>query len=276
KYILELASPGGAGRNKTLGQKEFAKSKVTIPTNIEEQQKIATFLASVDKKIDQLQQKKNLLEQYKKGVMQHLFSQQLRFKDDNGNNYPDWEEKRLGDIVIRAQSGGTPKSTNKSYYDGDIPFLSINDMTTQGKYLKSTNKSISKKGLENSSSWIVPKNSIIYSMYASVGFVSINKIELATSQAVINLILKDNIHLDYIYYFLSDFKQYVNRFVETGTQGNINASIVKNIKIKLPSSLEQTKIANFLSAIDKKIELVSTQIENTQQFKKGLLQQLFV
>ena len=86
--------------------------------------------------------------------------------------------KSLGELCKKAKSGGTPKSTIKEYYDGNIPFLSISDITEQGKYLYSTEKTISKKGLENSTSWIVPIDSIIYTMYASVGFVSMNKIEL--------------------------------------------------------------------------------------------------
>jgi type I restriction enzyme S subunit len=149
-------------------------------------------------------------------------------------------------------------------------------MTYQGKYLTKTSKTISKLGLDNSSSWLVPKDSLIYSMYASVGFVSINKIEISTSQAVMNIMLKDSVLTEYMYYFLLDFKRYVSQFIETGTQGNINASIVKNFDIKVPSLKEQTKIANFLSELDSKIEVLSITIENTETFKKGLLQQMFV
>lgn len=271
-FIKRLA---GTSTIPDLNHSDFYKIKFNFPS-LSEQQKIASFLTDVDDKITKLTKKKTLLEQYKKGVMQKIFNQELRFKDDNGNEFPKWEEKKLGTLVKKAQSGGTPKSTNKSYYDGNIPFLSISDMTTQGKYLKYTSKSISQLGIDNSSSWIVPINSLIYSMYASVGFVSINKIDLATSQAVMNIILKDNINIEYIYYYLVDFKQHIHRMIETGTQGNINASIVKGIKIDLPCQKEQTKIANFLSDIDTKIEALHTKIENSKNFKKGLLQQLFV
>ena len=254
---------------------DLRKLKIVLPS-LPEQQKIASFLTDIDTKITQLTKKKSLLEQYKKGIMQKIFNQELRFRDDDGNEFPEWTEKKLGGLVKKAQSGGTPKSTNKSYYNGNIPFLSISDMTEQGKYLKHTTKSISQLGIVNSSTWLVPKNSIIYSMYASVGFVSINKIELATSQAVMNIILKEGINIEYIYYYLVDFRKNINKFIETGTQGNINASIVRNIKIKIPRIEEQTKIANFLSDIDLKIEALHTKIENTKTFKKGLLQQMFV
>ena len=249
--------------------------KINLP-NTEEQQKIASFLTSVDERLTLLAQQKEKLELYKKGVMQQIFSQKLRFKDENGNNYPDWEEKKLGELCKKAQSGGTPKSTVKEYYDGEIPFLAISDMTVQGKYLNRTSRFVSMKGIENSSSWIVPENSLIYSMYASVGFVSINKIKIATSQAVMNIILKENINLEFVYYSLLNLQNQIYKFVETGTQGNINAQIVKNLDINLPYIEEQQKIASFLSAIDVQIEGVSKKIEQTKLFKKGLLQQMFV
>ena len=243
---------------------------------IQEQEKISSFLTSVDTKIEQLTKKEKLLQKYKKGVMQKIFNREIRFKDDTGSEFCDWEEKELGDLCKVAKSGGTPTSTNQEYYDGDIPFLSISDITSQGKYLKNTTKTISQKGIDNSSSWIVPENTIIYSMYASVGFVSINKIPLATSQAVINLILKDEADTEFIYYYLLDYKKYIHRFIETGTQGNLNAQTVKSLNINLPCLEEQIKIASFLSSIDSKIEQVQKQINSTKEFKKALLQQMFV
>lgn len=249
--------------------------EITLPS-LPEQQKIASFLSAVDEKIQQLRRKKELLEQYKKGVMQQLFSGKLRFKDENGNDYADWKKKKLGEICEIAKSGGTPTSTNREYYNGEIPFLSISDMTSQGKYLNYTTNHISQLGLDNSSSWIVPVNSIIYSMYASVGFVAINKIPLATSQAVLTLILKKDTDTDFMYYKLVDFQKEIAQFITTGTQGNLNAQSVKNFKINLPSLPEQQKIANFLSSIDAKIESANQQINQTQSFKKGLSQQMFV
>jgi type I restriction enzyme S subunit len=270
--IVSTYLQGGQGN---LSSDIIKKLKLNFP-NLQEQQKIASFLTDIDDKITKLTKKKKLIEQYKRGIMQKIFSQELRFKDDDGNAFPDWEERPLGDLCSKAQSGGTPKSTKKSYYNGNIPFLSISDMTSQGKYLKETKKTISELGLDNSSSWLVPKGSLIYSMYASVGFVSINKIEIATSQAVMNIILKDGHNIEYIYYFLVDFQKSIKKYIETGTQGNINASIVKSFLIALPNIKEQIKIANFLSDIDLKIAVLNTKIENTQTFKKGLLQKMFV
>jgi len=270
--IRDLSNQGG---QENLSGEIIKNISVTIPT-LPEQIKIATFLTAVDEKLQALKQKKTLLEQYKKGVMQQIFSQELRFKDDNGNDFTDWEEKKLGDVCKTAKSGGTPTSTKREYYNGNIPFLSISDMTSQGKYLNYTSNHISKLGLDNSASWIVPAYSIIYSMYASVGFVAINNIPLATSQAVLNLILKEGINTDFIYYTLVDFQKKIAQFVTTGTQGNLNAQSVKGFEIQIPCLKEQTKIANFLSTIDDKINHCQSQIVNTEVWKKGLLQQMFI
>jgi type I restriction enzyme S subunit len=274
-YLFTAFSYGLTSDRLRLYFKDFGRIKFIVPS-LPEQQKIASFLSAIDEKIQQLTRKKELLEQYKKGVMQQLFSGKLRFKDKNGKPYPKWEDRILGDLCEVARSGGTPTSTKKEYYNGDIPFLSISDMTSQGKYLNSTSNYISNLGLENSASWIVPVNSIIYSMYASVGFVSINKIPIATSQAVLNLILKPGVDLEFMYYVLTDFKNRVHKFITTGTQGNLNAQTVKAFELKIPCIEEQQKIASFLSSLDTKIESVTAQIAQSQTFKKGLLQQMFV
>ena len=258
-----------------LNVKIVEKFKINYPSKLE-QEKIASFLTSVDTKIEQLTKKEELLSSYKKGLMQQIFSQAIRFKADDGSEFPDWEEKKLGDVCSKAKSGGTPRSTTKEYYDGDIPFLAISDITRQGKYLTAASKKISQLGINNSASWIVPINTIIYSMYASVGFVSINKIPLATSQAVINLIVKEGYSIEFIYYHLIEIKKTIHKFIETGTQGNLNAQTVKLLILNIPSFSEQTKIANFLSSIDSKIEQVGKQLDESKQFKKALLQQMFV
>ena len=105
----------------------------------------------------------------------------------------------------------------------------------EGKYITYTKKSITEKGLKNSSAWLVPEKSLLYSMYASVGFVSINNIPLTTSQAIFNIIFKEQISLEFMYYYLTFYKRYSHKYIETGTQGNLNAKLIKNFKIKIPS-----------------------------------------
>ncbi|HAJ44441.1 MAG: Restriction modification system DNA specificity domain-containing protein [Candidatus Azambacteria bacterium GW2011_GWE1_42_9] len=273
KYFLKFDN----GVSQTnLRKDEVLRCPVIFPS-IPEQQKISDFLRSTDAWIENLQAQKESFESYKKGMMQKIFAQEIRFKDEDGKEFPKWEEKKLGEICDKAKSGGTPTSTKKEYYDGSIPFLSIADMTKSGKYILQTEKSISEEGLKNSSAWIVPKGSLIYSMYASVGFVAINQIPLATSQAMINLIPNSKIiNLEYLYYYLFFYKKLVHSFIETGTQGNLNAKIVKNFFVPVPLFLEQQKIAGFLTSIDKIIESKQQQIVQAEQWKRGLMQGLFV
>lgn len=245
-----------------LYQKDFVHFNFIVPP-LPEQKAIAEVLSDTDhwiKSLEDLIAKKQLIKQ---GAMQKL----LTPKDD-------WEVKKLGEVVKIAKSGGTPLSSNKSYYDGDIPFLSISDMTEQGKYLRWTRNSISHLGLENSASWLVPENSIIYSMYASVGFVSINRIKLATSQAVLNLILKDDYCLEFIYYTLVRIQSSILKFVGEGTQKNLNAQTVKDFLVNIPILSEQERIATILSDMDAEIETLEQKLTKAKQIKQGLMQKL--
>ena len=259
-----------------LYNNSLKKIKINVPNNVKEEEKIVCLLSLLDDRISTQSQIIENLQSLMKGLSKKLFSQQLRFKDDNGKDYPNWEEKRLDELCTKAKSGGTPKSTVREYYEGEIPFLSISDMTRQGKYLFSTEKTISKQGLDNSTSWIVPINSIIYSMYASVGFVSINKIELATSQAVLNIIVKPNVNTEFLYYFLEYYRNFIDKYITTGTQGNLNAETVKSFNISIPSIKEQTKIANFLFAIDEKLETEKQILQKYTEQKKYLLANMFI
>lgn len=224
-----------------------------------------------------MEKKHTLYQNIKKYFLDNLFPHEkmdipnLSFKEYSNI----WKQIKLKQIIYKGKAGGTPKSSIKEYYNGNIPFLSINDMTNEGKYITYTEKSITEKGLKNSSAWLVPEKSLLYSMYASVGFVSINNIPLTTSQAIFNIIFKEHVNLEFMYYYLTFYKQYLHRYIETGTQGNLNAKLIKNFKIKIPSKEEQRKIADFLSLIDTYIEINKEKLNHLKQFKKGLLQKMF-
>jgi len=184
---------------------------------------------------------------------------------------------KLDSFFVKGKAGGTPISTNKEYYDGNIPFLSINDITKQGKYIWQTENHISQNGLENSYAWIVPKHSLIMSMYASVGLVTINKVPIATSQAMFSMLLKDTSLLDYLYYYLSYFKyRYIHKYLETGTQSNINADIVRRIMIPDYGYRHNIEIASMLQSIDMKIDNESAILERYSLQKNNLLSSLFI
>lgn len=260
----------------SISKSEVVKTMVSIPS-VEEQHKIADFLSAVDDKIALKRKKYEALLEAKKGLLQKIFSQEIRFRKDGDEEYPEWEIATFNNCLERGKAGGTPKSTVSDYYGGTIPFLSISDMTESGKIVRNTEKSLTEKGLVNSSAWIIPAGSIILSMYASYGKVCYNAMELATSQALFGILLKASINKEFIYQSLCYLQQihYWDQFIRKGTQPNINAEIIRNANVLLPCIEEQQKIADFLSAFDDKIEAVRKELEGWKTVKKGLLQQMF-
>lgn len=258
-----------------INASDLGDIEICYPT-VEEQQKIAKFLSLVDKQIELLVKKIELLEEQKRALLQKIFSQEIRFKSNDGSQFEEWKTARLIECLDVCKSGGTPKSTERSYYNGEFPFLSISDMTKQGKYIHRTEKSITQSGIDNSSAWLVKPNHIIYSMYASVGEVSINNIELCTSQAMLAILPKKTVYTEFLYYYLKSIKEKTSKFIGFGAQGNVNAQIVKQYEVYIPEMNEQKKIAAFLSKFDTLIDKSISQLEKVKELKKGLQMQLFI
>jgi len=189
----------------------------------------------------------------------------------------EWEVVTLEDkrVSKKLQAGGTPLRSIKEYYEkGEFPFVRIEDMTKNEHYLYGTEIKITEKGLENSSAWLVPPNTILFSMYASYGEAVINRIPVATNQAIIAIIPQENVEIEYLYYSLKQLKSKLYRHLRETTQKNLNAEIVRNLKIPLPPFLEQRKIAAILCRVDEAIQKTAEIIQKTQELKKGLMQQL--
>ena len=231
----------------------------------DEQKKLTHFLFLINERIST---QNKIIEDLKK--LRSTISKQVFVQIPN-------EWNRLDTLFSKGKAGGTPTSTNKDYYNGDIPFLSINDITKQGKYIKYTENHLSQSGLENSSAWIIPKYSLIMSMYASVGLVTINEIPIATSQAMFAMQLKDTNLLDYLYYYLSHFKyRHLYKYIETGTQSNINADTVRRIMIPNYGHSRNIEIASTLKSIDAKIDNELSILELLNSQKQYLLRQVFI
>ena len=247
-----------------ISANEVRKIQVSVPSDVE-QQKIAGLLSLIDERIAT---QNKIIEDLKK--LKSAISKQVFAQKPNGWN-------RLDTLFSKGKAGGTPTSTNKEYYNGEIPFLSINDITKQGKYVRYTENHLSQSGLENSSAWMVPKYSLIMSMYASVGLVTINEIPITTSQAMFAMQLKDKDLLDYLYYYLSYFKyRYIHKYLETGTQSNINADIVRGIMIPTYGHSRNMEIASTLQGFDAKIDNELSVLELFNRQKNYLLSQMFI
>ena len=247
---------------------------ITLPVpSLPEQQKIATFLTAVDEKLAQLKKKKTLLEQYKKGVMQKIFSQNIRFKDNDGKDFPEWEEKSLGEICD-IFGGGTPDTSIEEYWNGSIQWFTPTEI--KNDFVSTSIRTITDLGLKKSSAKLLPKGTILLTTRATIGEVSIALEECTTNQGFQSLVANKNVNNVYIFNWLKENKHELVKRANGSTFPEISKSEIELIEIPTPCLSEQTKIANFLSAIDDKINHTTAQIEKTQQWKKGLLQQMFV
>ena len=259
--------------------KELQISTPSLP----EQTKIAEFLTAVDKRIELLACKKKQLEQYKKGVMQQIFpsaagqAPQIRFKDEDGKEFPEWEEKRLGDVAtFRRGSFPQPYGLPK-WYDEEkgMPFVQVYDVDENFLLKAITKQKIS--ALAAPKSVFVNKGSIVLTIQGSIGRIAITQYDAYVDRTL--LIFQsfkekmDKLFFTYIVYLLFEIEK--ERAVG-GTIKTITKEKLSDFKIKLPSYPEQQKIADFLSAIDKKIEQVGRQLDHNRQWKKGLLQKMFV
>jgi type I restriction enzyme, S subunit len=257
-----------AGGVPSLSKSTIEEIELVLP-NLPEQKRIASFFTVLEKKIAQLKTKKQLLQQYKKGVMQQLFSQTLRFNYENGKEFPKWEKKKLGEVGTFF-SGGTPLTSKRHYFDGNIPFIRSGEINSS-----STEQFISEEGLKNSSAKMVEVGDLLYALYgATSGEVGISQINGAINQAI--LCIRTSLYNKFLLNYLILEKQNIIKTYLQGGQGNLSADIIKSLTIPIPSLPEQTKIANFLSSLDEKINHTETQIQQTQTWKKGLLQKMFV
>ena len=267
---------------KNLSLKTIKNTKVLLPP-LPEQEKIASFLSSVDSRIEKLEKKKELLEQYKKGSMQKIFTQEIRFKDDNGNDYPEWVEKRLGEITTLMQSGLSRKLSDK---DIGVPVIRSNNLQNgrvKTHDIKYWHK-IDDKGAKMENYYLKEKDLLVnfINSLSQIGKVSIynNEFdrEIIFTTNIMRLNFKENIDPKYIFNLFqakryADFIQSISK--PAVSQASFTTVDFKMFKFKLPCLEEQEKIANFLSSIDKKIEVVTKEIERNKEFKKGLLQQMF-
>ena len=273
----EIQKTSIGSTQRALTMVELRKLLLPFPAK-QEQQKIAAFLTAVDNKIEQLIKKQELLGEYKKGLMQQIFSRAIRFKADDGSDFPNWEEKKLGDVVSTPVSDG-PHLTPKFVKQG-VPFLSVNNLV-ESKIDFSNVRYISiDDHLVFSKKCKPKKGDVLLGKAASVGKVAFVETDVEFNiWSPIAMIRPGNSNFSkYIYYcFQTRFiLNQISKFTNSSSQGNIGMGDINKIIIKLPNKLEQTKIANFLSSIDTKIEQVGKQLDESKQFKKALLQQMFV
>ena len=245
---------------------EFFDTKHYLPENTEEQRKIADFLITLERRIETQQSLVDNLKKYKRGVMRAIF----RDKSFVFSKATVWKSIRLGDECVFF-SGGTPKSTDSSYYGGSIPFIRSGEI-----HGEKTELFLTEAGLQNSSAKMVSKGDLLIALYgATSGEVDISKIDGAINQAIL-CIRPYDMSKQYLRYLLEDSKDDIINTYLQGGQGNLSAEIIKNLRVDMPDSTAQSSVVEFLSMIERRIEMSIAECEQIQAMKRSLIQQLFI
>ena len=251
--------------------------KLNLPS-LPEQQKIASFLSSVDEKIEKNKEKKKNLEEYKKWVMQKIFSQEMRFKDESWEEFGEWEEKSLGEICkLQWWFAFKSEEFKKSW----IPIIRISNISNNNNFIDLSNINYYDE-FKNDENYIIKNWDLIIAMsWATTWKSSIYNLEWKAYLNQRVWLFKANLNKlncwFLIQFVFSDlFYKQLNWVLVAGAQPNISWKDIENFNIYLPTLKEQQKIADFLSGIDEKIEKVSDELRNYEEFKKGLLQGMFV
>ncbi|HDM8946583.1 restriction endonuclease subunit S, partial [Staphylococcus aureus] len=252
----------------SLSKQTINKINRFVPSN-KEQQKIGEFFIKLDRQIELEEQKLELLQQQKKGYMQKIFSQELRFKDENGNDYPNWEEKKIEDIASQVYGGGTPNTKIKEFWNGDIPWIQSSDVKVNDLILRQCNKFISKNSIELSSAKLIPANSIAIVTRVGVGKLCLVEFDYATSQDFLSLSSLKYDKLYSLYSLLYTMKKISANLQGTSIKGITKKELLDSI-IKIPHNLEeQQKIGDLFYKIDKYISFNKCKIEILKSLKQG-------
>ena len=259
-----------------ISKGELGKCKIPMP-HFEEQQKIADFLSALDEVITQSEAEVQNLEQQKKSAMQKIFSQELRFKREDGTEYPEWEEKKFGTTVL-IERGGSPRPIKQYITNGDgYNWVKIGDAPEHGNYITHTEEKIKKSGLNKTRQ--VFKGDLILSNSMSFGKPYIMAIDGCIHDGWLLIRNNQNIYnLKFLCYLLgTDYmlKQYKS-LAGGSTVNNLNKELVSMTTVSVPCLEEQQKIADFLSALDEAINYAKQELDKWKELKKGLLQQMFV
>ena len=277
-YFINKSLPKyaeGIRDGKQIKYKACKEILVPYPP-LDEQKRIASALSKIDAYLENTIKLIEEKERFKRGIAKKLLTckegeniSEARFKGFED----EWEIVKLGDIT-KMISGGTPNTKIKEYYNGNIVWATITDITNSYKYLYDSEKKITELGLQNSSTKIFPINTVLYSIYGSIGECAISKVECTTNQAILGIECSDKINYNFLYYLLSNHKNNAKKLRQFGTQPNINKKIVLNFYFKIPNIEEQEKIGGYLSLLDEEIDNLKKQKELIKEMKRGAMQKL--
>ena len=265
---IRVMSHGAGAQHFNIGQSGLEKVLIPLPP-LAEQRRIAGALSDVDELISALgkliEKKRNI----KTGTMQQLLTGKTRLPGFKGK----WEEKRLGDVATMF-AGGTPPSNVDRYYGGDIPWVSISDISVADKFVNETVEQLTEEGLNNSSAKWYPGNTLLFAMYASIGKCCIARRRMTSSQAILGIYNLIDLDIEFLYYLLTLRNDEFLAIGQTGTQSNLSKAIVGNVVVNVPTLAEQEAIAAVLSDMDAEIAALEADRAKYERIKSGMMQEL--
>ncbi|WP_432411335.1 restriction endonuclease subunit S [Rasiella sp. SM2506] len=266
-FYREVHKNIGATINSINGG-NLKKFKFPIPPP-SEQKKIAAILTTWDSAIALQQDLITAKQKFKKALTQQLLTGKKRFPGFEG----EWEEVKLNDLGT-IYTGGTPSSSIKKYWNGEITWYTPSEIRKAGKYISVSERKITALGLRKSSAKLFPKHTIVVCTRATIGEVSISTIEASTNQGFKNICVNKDNNVEFVYYLLKTSKQEFLRKSSGSTFLELSTTDFRNMKFKVPTIYEQQKIATTLSAADQELTLLQNQLIQLQDQKRGLMQRL--
>ena len=268
----EITTKAGGSTRYNVGQDTLSDVEVMLP-KLEEQEKIASFFSLIDDKISLQGEKVEALRDYKKGMTQKIFSRELRFKDDEGRDYPEWEAKKLKQILKEVSE----KTKENNQHE-------VISSTTNGLFLQKEyfNREIASS--DNTGYKILRRNQVVLSpQNLWMGNINFNdKYDIGIVSPSYKIFdINDKFDNKYIGYILRTPRAFYE-FMQSSEQGasivrrNLNMDLFNEITFDMPCKEEQIKIAKFIGSIDLKIEREQEKLDSLNEYKKGLLQQMFV
>ena len=252
---------------------------VAIPLPLfSEQQKIAETLSTVDEKIEVIEAKIVQTHELKKGLMQQLLTRGIghtKFKTSELGEIPEsWEVIKLGDHTS-SFAGGTPLRSNAKYYlNGTIPWVKSGEVNQRN--IICTEEKITELAIKKSSAKLIKPNSLLVALYgATAGNVGMLRIPASSNQAVLAINSNESrVTILYLYHYLKFTTHKLLSLTQGSGQPNLSKGLIDNLKVPIPTLDEQSKIANVLTGIDEKLEILQAKKENFTTLKRGLMQQL--
>jgi type I restriction enzyme S subunit len=245
--------------------------KIGLPS-LPEQQKIAEFLSMIDTVIAKQKETVSAWEERKKGVMQKLFSQEARFKADDGNDFPEWEEKKLGEVGD-IMTGNTPSTKQEDYYGGCYLWVTPADIT-DSREVSVTAKKLTELGYTVARH--IPANSVLVTCIASIGKNAIIRENGSCNQQINSITPYNDYSVEFVYYLICQNERLLHANAGTGGMEILNKDSFSKIKMYFPCLEEQQKIVDCLSSLDEVIAKQKATLAAWEELKKGLLQQMFV